>query len=82
MLNQIAKLAVQTEKANIHSVLTDCPQRDERMGWMNDATARFELTPYCFDVGRLFPKVMRDCMDVQFVFSGDSVNLGDYFIIA
>ena len=65
ILNQIAKLAVQTEKANIHSVLTDCPQRDERMGWMNDATARFELTPYCFDVGRLFPKVMRDCMDVQ-----------------
>lgn len=64
-INAIHKLVVQTEKANIHSILTDCPQRDERMGWMNDATVRFEETPYNFDVGHLFPKVVRDCLDVQ-----------------
>ncbi len=63
--NSFAHIARQTEKANIHSILTDCPQRDERMGWMNDATVRFEATPYVFDVGRLFPKVVRDIMDVQ-----------------
>lgn len=65
LVNQINKMALQTEKANIHSILTDCPQRDERMAWLNDATVRFESTPYNFDVGRLFPKVVRDCMDVQ-----------------
>ena len=65
LINQIYRNALQTEKANIHSVLTDCPQRDERMGWLNDATVRFECTPYIADVGRLFPKVVRDCMDVQ-----------------
>lgn len=65
LVNQIQKNVVQTEKANIHSVLTDCPQRDERMGWLNDATVRFEETPYNFDIGRLFPKVVRDSADVQ-----------------
>ena len=65
VLNAIYKCSLQTEKANIHSLLTDCPQRDERMGWLNDATARFEATPYIADIGRLFPKVVRDCMDVQ-----------------
>lgn len=65
LVNQIYRNAVQTEKANIHSIFTDCPQRDERMGWLNDATVRFEAVPYSFDIGRLFPKVVRDCMDVQ-----------------
>ncbi|MBQ6645664.1 MAG: family 78 glycoside hydrolase catalytic domain, partial [Clostridia bacterium] len=64
-VNAFAHIARQTEKANIHSILTDCPQRDERMGWLNDATVRFEATPYLFDVGRLFPKVVRDIMDIQ-----------------
>ena len=35
------------------------------MGWLNDATSRFEATPYIADVGRLFPKIVRDCIDVQ-----------------
>ena len=65
IVNAIQKMVVQTERANIHSILTDCPQRDERMGWMNDATVRFEETPYNFDIGRLFPKVVRDLLDVQ-----------------
>ena len=65
LLNTIYKCSLQGEKSNIHSVLTDCPQRDERMGWLNDATSRFEATPYIADVGRLFPKIVRDCMDVQ-----------------
>ncbi len=64
-VNEFARAARMTEKANIHSILTDCPQRDERMGWLNDATVRFEAVPYLFDVGRLFPKVVRDIMDVQ-----------------
>ena len=60
LVSKLHKNAVQTEKANIHSILTDCPQRDERMGWMNDATVRFTATPYNFDIGRIFPKVIGD----------------------
>ncbi|MEA4890519.1 MAG: family 78 glycoside hydrolase catalytic domain [Clostridiaceae bacterium] len=65
LINAIQKNILQTEKANIHSILTDCPQRDERMGWMNDATVRYEETPYNFDIGRIFPKIVRDLLDVQ-----------------
>ncbi len=60
VVSKLHKNAVQTEKSNIHSILTDCPQRDERMGWMNDATVRFTATPYNFDIGRIFPKVIGD----------------------
>ncbi len=64
-VNAIQQAIVRTEKNNLHGLLTDCPQRDERMGWMNDATVRFEETPYNFHVGALFPKVIRDILDTQ-----------------
>ena len=63
--NKIHQNAVMTERANMHSILTDCPQRDERMGWMNDATVRFEATPYNFDIGQMFVKVVRDIAEAQ-----------------
>ena len=65
LVNKIHQNAVMTERANMHSILTDCPQRDERMGWMNDATVRFEETPYNFDIGNMFPKIVRDIIDAQ-----------------
>ena len=65
LVTKIHENCVATERANMHSILTDCPQRDERMGWMNDATVRFEETPYNFDVGRIFPKLIRDLRDLQ-----------------
>ena len=60
LLNAIQKNIVMTERDNMHSILTDCPQRDERMGWMNDATVRFEETPFNFDTGAMFRKIVRD----------------------
>lgn len=65
LATRIHELCIATERANQHSILTDCPQRDERQGWMNDATVRFEETPYNFDVGRMFPKLIRDITDKQ-----------------
>lgn len=64
-LNALQKQIVMTERDNMHSILTDCPQRDERMGWMNDATVRFEETPYNFDCAGMFRKIVRDLKDVQ-----------------
>ena len=40
VINRLHRNAVATEGANIHSILTDCPQRDERFGWLNDITSR------------------------------------------
>ncbi len=60
LLNQIQDNILRSERGNLHSIATDCPQRDERMGWLNDATVRFEETPYNFDMSRLFPKIIAD----------------------
>lgn len=56
---------VRTERNNLHGIATDCPQRDERMGWMNDATVRFEETSYNFNISRLFPKIINDIVNEQ-----------------
>ncbi len=65
IVNAIQKNLVMTERDNMHSILTDCPQRDERMAWMNDATVRFEETPYNFDASRMFPKILQDIRNEQ-----------------
>ncbi|MGN1090153.1 MAG: family 78 glycoside hydrolase catalytic domain, partial [Huintestinicola sp.] len=65
LVNEIQRCIVMTERDNMHSILTDCPQRDERLAWMNDATVRFEEMPYNFDIGRIFPKVVRDIKAAQ-----------------
>ncbi len=65
LVNKIHENTVMCERSNLHSILSDCPQRNERMAWMNDATVRFEETPYNFDIGRIFPKVINDIIDSQ-----------------
>lgn len=65
LVTRIHEMCVETERGNMHSILTDCPQRDERMQWLNDATVRFEEIPYNFEIGRMFPKVVEDIRNVQ-----------------
>jgi hypothetical protein len=65
VINRLHRNAVATEGANIHSILTDCPQRDERFGWLNDITSRVFQEVYNFDMARLYPKIMRDIADTQ-----------------
>lgn len=64
-LNKLHEMAVRTETSNIHSIMTDCPQRDERMGWMNDATVRFTAAPYNFDTARIYGKILNDIRSEQ-----------------
>ena len=65
VVNQLQENIVRTEADNIHHVATDCPQRNERMGWLNDATVRFEEMPYNFSTDRLFRKILRDIVTEQ-----------------
>lgn len=64
-VNEIYKTILRTERGNIHSIATDCPQRDERMAWMNDATVRFMSMPYHFNTPRLFEKIIQDIANEQ-----------------
>lgn len=65
LLNRIHTMVVATEASNLHSVPTDCPQRDERMGWLNDLTVRIEQALYNFDLSRFYPKFIDDVEDTQ-----------------
>jgi len=65
ILNAIQKNIVMTERSNLFGIATDCPQRDERLGWTNDTTVRFVETAYNFHIDSLFPKIIRDIIDDQ-----------------
>ncbi|MDR2618758.1 MAG: glycoside hydrolase family 78 protein [Treponema sp.] len=65
LINNIQRICVWTESNNLHSVPTDCPQRDERMGWLNDLTVRAEEAVYNFDLSRFYRKFLADIADAQ-----------------
>lgn len=65
LFNQIHQMVRWTEAGNLHSLPTDCPQRDERMGWLNDMAARSEEAIYNFDLARLLAKWTADIADEQ-----------------
>lgn len=65
LINRIHRMIWWTEASNMHSIPTDCPQRDERMGWMNDPTARLEEAFYNFQVARFYSKFSDDVEDTQ-----------------
>jgi len=65
LINRIQKMIWWTEASNLYSVPTDCPQRDERMGWLNDLTVRSEESVYNFQMGRFFSKFLNDIGDTQ-----------------
>ena len=52
--------------SNYLSVPTDCPQRNERLGWMADTQVFAEAATYNADVYGFFLKWMRDVRDTQY----------------
>ena len=65
LLNKIYSNIIWTEMDNQHSVPTDCPQRDERLGWLNDMTARAGGVFYSFKIPNFYSKWMDDIQDTQ-----------------
>lgn len=54
-----------SQRANFLSVPTDCPQRDERLGWMGDAQVFLRTASCNMDVAAFFTKWMIDVEDAQ-----------------
>ena len=65
MINKINHLIIWGEKGNMMSVPTDCPQRDERLGWMGDAQMFAPTAFYNMDLTRFYQKWMKDITDSQ-----------------
>jgi alpha-L-rhamnosidase len=53
------------QRGNFVSVPTDCPQRDERLGWTADAQIFLPTACYNADVAAFFTKWMQDVRDAQ-----------------
>jgi len=65
MLNKLMENIVWTQRGNMHSTPTDCPQRDERLGWMGDAQVFAQTACFNMDMARFFTKWVRDIRDAQ-----------------
>lgn len=65
LLNKIQHICWWAENNNLHGVPTDCPQRDERLGWLNDLTPRAEEAIYNFHMHRFYTKYLQDIADEQ-----------------
>lgn len=65
MLNQLYENIVWTQRANYIDIPTDCPQRDERLGWTGDAQVYMRSAIFNADVAAFHTKWIQDLNDSQ-----------------
>jgi len=63
--NRLFKNVVWTQRANFVDLPTDCPQRDERFGWMGDAQIYVHCATLNADVAAFYTKWLREVMEAQ-----------------
>lgn len=59
-VNKLFSNVIWGQKGNFLDVPTDCPQRDERLGWTGDAQVFVRTASYNFDVEKFFTKWLAD----------------------
>jgi alpha-L-rhamnosidase len=64
-LTRFAENVEWTVRDNFLEVATDCPQRDERHGWLGDAGAIGPTAAYHFDLFAFLTKFVQDAADAQ-----------------
>jgi alpha-L-rhamnosidase len=66
LINQLQHNIQWGQKGNFLDVPTDCPQRDERMGWTGDAQLFSTTAAFNFDVAAFYTKWLGDFTADQF----------------
>ena len=64
-VNRLIANTVWGQRSNYLSVPTDCPQRNERLGWTADTQVFTETGAFFANTSSFFHKWMRDMMDTQ-----------------
>ena len=64
-VNKLISNTMWGQKSNYLSVPTDCPQRNERLGWTADTQVFTETGTFFANTDRFFHKWMRDMRDTQ-----------------
>jgi alpha-L-rhamnosidase len=65
MINQLQRNIVWSQRGNFLDIPTDCPQRDERLGWTGDAQVFIRTAAFNMDVANFFAKWLQDVADAQ-----------------
>jgi alpha-L-rhamnosidase len=65
VINQIYHNAFWGIRGNYRGMPTDCPQRDERMGWLGDRAVGSYGESFIFDNNTLYAKWLQDIQDAQ-----------------
>jgi len=65
LINRIYTNIVWGTRGNYRSLPTDCPQRDERQGWLGDRSEECKGESYLFNIAALYTKWRQDMTDAQ-----------------
>lgn len=65
LLNRLYSNVVWGVRGNYRSIPTDCPQRDERQGWLGDRSEESRGETYLFNNATLYAKWLQDIADAQ-----------------
>ncbi|MGH9647068.1 MAG: family 78 glycoside hydrolase catalytic domain, partial [Bryobacteraceae bacterium] len=65
MVNHLWRNIRWGQRGNLESIPTDCPQRDERLGWMADAQIFWRTASFNMNMAAFTEKFMRDAIDAQ-----------------
>ena len=65
LINRIYTNIVWGTRGNYRSLPTDCPQRDERQGWLGDRSEECKGESYLYDIAPLYAKWRQDMADAQ-----------------
>ena len=71
LVNNIHRATLWSQKSNLMGLPTDCPQRDERLGWLGDAHVTADEAMFNFNMPLFYEKWLRDIKDCQDPVSGD-----------
>jgi len=65
IVNKVYQNALWSQRDNFLNVPTDCPQRDERLGWTADAQIFCQSAMYNMDCRKFYDKYLQDIRDAQ-----------------
>jgi alpha-L-rhamnosidase len=65
LLNQLQHNIVWSQKGNFLDIPTDCPQRDERLGWTGDIQVFARTAAFNMEVAGFLAKWMQEVVDAQ-----------------
>jgi alpha-L-rhamnosidase len=65
LVNEMWSIGLWGQRGNFLSIPTDCPQRDERLGWMGDAGVFWRTGSYNYDIAAFSQKWIDDVIDAQ-----------------